>query len=256
MNIALVCSPDWIQYVAVEVYAILKNNPPPVTIYVISDRLSNRSMDHLLNLTKAFGKGYSCGFIDMSNLFDKEIPSKINVDGRFTKYALYRLLLPEVLHFVDRLLYIDTDAIVAGDITELYNTFLEDNIIAGVTDIGIGPYLHYSGLTPKDNYINAGVTLMDMKKIRELNLQKWWIEQINSKWYPCHDQDLFNMSCRGKIKLLPLKWNVSLSTGLDIPVDDIRIMHYAGAKPWNTIDVPNYEIWRKWRNEYDRVVGV
>lgn len=244
MNIAIAYSPNWAQYVRIAVYSLFKNNKGPIRVYLLSDEMGYIDLDPVCKL---FGKGYSFEFINVEKIFKHYIPSDINIDGRFTKYTLYRLLIPKFI-LEDRLLYIDADAMVVGDISKLYNLDLENCIIAGVQDTGIGPFLKNIGFQYYDIYINAGVTLMDLKTIRELNLSDEWIEMVNKKFYDCHDQDILNITCKNRVKLIDPIYNVSLSTRSDIPDKDIRIIHYAGPKPWDSGATMKHFLWS---NAYD-----
>ena len=248
MNIAIIYSPDWSEYVKVQVYAIFRNNPPPVKVYLGSD--TDGRMD-LNKLAQEFGPGYETEFIDMEKLFRLTITSDLNIDKRFTKYALYRLLLPTIIKD-DKLLHIDADAIVTGDITEMYNMDMGNALIAGVIDAGAEQYNLKApiGFTPEDPYLNAGVLLMNMAKMRKEKLAETWIKEVNGQLYAAHDQCIINKTCKGRTKVLDLKYNVSLSTGLEL--QDIAIMHYAGEKPWKTPSVPHNHIWEYWQAEYRR----
>src|SRR5690606_29404932 len=112
--------------------------------------------------------------------------------------------------------------------------------IAGAADIHAD---HYGlrknlNLAQTDPYINAGVILMDLKKIKELKLQDKWIYEVNRKLYAAHDQCIINYTCKGKIKLISNEYNCSISAGLDVPRDKIKISHYTGTKPWVDGNVP------------------
>lgn len=244
MNIVLAYSPNWAPYIQTEVYAIFKNNPPPIKVFLLSDRLGDTD---LLPICSFFGTGYSYEFINVEDMYNKFIPTSTNVSNRFTKYTLYRLLMPMIIP-VDRLLYIDADAIVCGNISDLYYMDLGDNILAGIADIGSAmPVVRGAiGFTEKDTYINAGVCLMDMKKIRDLDLMSKWLEMVNTRFYHCHDQDILNITCRGQIQSVGNEYNSSLSTSYNM---DPKIVHYAGRKPWSTKDVHNQKIWKDLETE-------
>lgn len=253
MAIALVFSPDWSPYVAVELYAIFANNPPPVKVYLVSDGEGTLDLDSICKLS---GPGYSVEYIDMLPLYQEKITSDINVTSRFTKYVLYRLLFPYIIQ-EDKLLYIDADAIVNGDITEMYNMDMSDNLLAGVPDCGAGADQYnlkaQIGMAEDELYINAGVALMNLAKMRELKLADIWVNLANTKRFHCQDQDIWNLTCRGRIKELDLAYNVSVSTGMDIEAENIKICHYAGwahDKPWCNPNVPFYEIWKRWAKQY------
>lgn len=248
MNIAIAYSPNWSNWVRIAVYSLFKNNPPPVRVYLLSDKLGNIDLS---DICAKFGEGYSYEYINVDKIFRTYIPSDINVDGRFTKYTLYRLLIPGLI-LEDRLLYIDADAIVTKDIRDFYYMDLGENLIAGVLDIGIGPFLKNIDFESDDIYINAGVTLMDLNSIRELNLMEKWLMMVNTQFYDCHDQDILNITCKGRVALVPNRYNVSISTGLQVRDQAINIMHYAGPKPWDDYpNTPKRNVWNEISTMYD-----
>lgn len=262
MNIALVFSPNWAKYVTVELYAIYKTNPAPIRVFLISDALDSDSLKAFEQVQKHFGKDYHYIYLNLEELYKQLIPSDINVSSRFTKYTLYRLMLPKILD-VDRLLYIDTDAIVNADLSSFYNLEFENNLIAGVIDQGIRipqykSILDNIGFTVEEPYLNAGVLLFNWAEIRKLNLVDTWLKEVNTKRYGCHDQDIINMTCRGRIKVVDLAYNVSISTGLNIKLNDVKIAHYAGpkdTKPWgNNPRCPFWQIWKKWELELKKEI--
>lgn len=253
INVALAFSPNWGPYVEVELFSLFKTNKAPITVYLLSDELEEWQISKYKAIEDYFGEGYRIQYLNIDEIYKELIPSTVNVSSRFTKYTLYRLVLPKVID-VDRLLYIDTDAIVNGDLSEFYNIDLGNNYIAGCLDTGIySPQyrnmLSEIGFTDKDSYINAGVTLYDWNKAKELCDQ--WIKEINTTKYSCHDQHVINKSCKGRIKVVDNKYNSSLSTGFsNAPV----IAHYAGPrgeKGWDhNPKVRHHEIWTKWEKRY------
>jgi lipopolysaccharide biosynthesis glycosyltransferase len=174
MNIALAFSPNWSKYVAVEMYAIYKNNPAPVHIYLFSDNL-NHEIGLFESVKNYFGEGYEYTYINMEQKYNELMPSGINVETRFSKYTLYRLMMGEFLpETVERILYIDTDAIVNKNLEEFYYMDMGENLLIGVADNGVEKLKLQSGFAPEDKYINAGVSLLNLKRIRELGIDKQW----------------------------------------------------------------------------------
>jgi lipopolysaccharide biosynthesis glycosyltransferase len=238
MNIVLAYSPNWAPYVQTEVYSLFKNNPPPIKVFLLSDKMGDIDLNPICNF---FGNGYSYEFINVEELYNKHIPTDLNVSTRFTKYTLYRLLMPMIIP-VDRVLYIDTDALVCSNIKDFYHMDLGDNILAGVLDIGSAMPVVRKGIdfSNEEVYINAGVCLMDLAKIRKLNLMDTWLKMVNTRFYNCHDQDILNITCRGRIQVVTNNYNSSLSTGFNA---DVKIAHYAGKKPWQLATVHSYKLW-------------
>ncbi len=233
LTVAICYSPSWAEYVRVEVCALAHTNPG-CTVYLLSD--ANGRLDLP-----------GCVFVDVDDLFRQRVPTDRSVSSRFTKYAHYRLLLPEIVQ-ESRVLYIDADAIVDGDLSPLWNIDLGDCVLAGVQDVGMTPsQLAAVGMRPGDTYVNAGVTLLDLGAIRRDGIYERWLQEINTNAYSCGDQDVINLTCRGRIKRMGNEWNSSLSTGFAVCP---RIVHFAGPpmqKPWVPGTTPkNAEVWHRW----------
>lgn len=229
MYVASAFSPNWMQHAREAIFSLFLHNKGPIKVFILTDTLGQIDMQPICD--KFGSETHKVEYLNIESIFTKYITTNLNIDGRFTKYTLYRLFLPRLVgNEVKRILYIDGDALVVGDIRELYECDLKDNILAGVIDSNYFPWFKKIGFELGDIYINAGVTLMDMEKIRELNLMPIWFNMMNTKFYDTHDQDAFNITCKDKILPVDRKYNVSLSTTNHS--DDPRVIHYAGNKPW------------------------
>jgi lipopolysaccharide biosynthesis glycosyltransferase len=191
----------------------------------------------------------------MTNFYKTFMDSQVNVDSRFSKYTLYRLAIPFLIA-EDKLLYLDGDSLVVGDISEFYNMDLENSWMAGCEDTGL-QYGHKTSLGFSEDapYLNAGVLLWDLSKIMKSKIADKWLDLSNNKFFPAHDQDIFFTTLCHKFKTVDAKYNVSLSTNLNYKPKDIKIIHYAGVKPENiwVKNLPFSELWYKWESEYKSI---
>lgn len=257
MNICLCFSKNWSHYVAVEVYALFKNNikNAPIKVYLMSEELTRNDLIEFDNVCNYFGSEFTYQYIEMKDFYNKHMENTVNTDSRFTKYTNFRLAIPYLIPD-DRLLYIDTDALVCNDLSELYNMDLEGNWIAGVEDLFLQQGHKTSlGFSEDSLYFNAGVLLLDLYKIRESLIADKWLYLLRNKHFPAHDQDIVFSTIYPRFKKVDVKYNISLSTCIDLEkVKDISICHFAGAtKPWNDKTVPFFDIWEKYEKEYTKV---
>lgn len=163
--------------------------------------------------------------------------------------ACNRLFIPTTLTDIDKVVYLDVDVVVLGDIAELFKYKVD--YIAGVKD---PMYIHNAkknGLT--HSYINSGVMIMNLKALREMNFIQACVD-IQDKGYNFSllDQDIINVVLNKKLQHLPKEWNVY---GHDYPemTEDMfearkhpKIIHFCGIrKPWNS-DVWGAEEYRKY----------
>lgn len=149
-------------------------------------------------------------FIDMKDSFSDTLMRVSYI----TKPACYRLMLGEILPQYEKCIYLDSDIIVCSDLAEFFSTDLEGFYLGGIKDIDFNdPFQNNderykeTGLSAKSNYINSGVLLMNLKKIRKDGMTEIFLREIK-KGYMFADQDVVNITCLNKIKHLPLKYNL------------------------------------------------
>lgn len=191
---------------------------------------------------------------------DDGIFSDAPVLNRLSKATYYRLLIGDILpDSVERLLYLDPDIAINGDLSEFYNTDLGDKIIAGCGHLyGFHEFINFArlGLKQKEciRYVNAGVLLIDLKKWRKAVTVKQILAfiQKNIRTLFLADQDVINVLFAGKILICDerrynldeknLKHYESKTAGkkridLNWVRENTAIIHFNGKhKPWNEPD--------------------
>ena len=57
-------------------------------------------------------------------------------------------------------------------------------------------------------YFQAGILVFNVSQMREENLTQVFLKKIEEIKNPiCHDQDILNTSCYGKVLYISQKWN-------------------------------------------------
>ena len=158
----------------------------------------------------------------------------------FTLTIYFRLFIPAMFPQYDKGIYIDSDVVVPGDLAELFNTDIGDNLIGACTDKSVAEVpelVHYMqdavGVDSK-KYINSGVLLMNLKKLRELKFDAHFLHLLNTYHFDCiaPDQDYLNAVCNGKIYYLDECWD-AMPNDNNPPLENPKIIHYnLFAKPW------------------------
>lgn len=248
MNICYCYGPNWAKYVPIELYSLFKHNKVN-HVYLMSEKATEEHLAICRELCEE--NGVELTYVDMLPFAQTHITTRKNVDTRFTKYTLFRLGIPDFVK-EDRVLYLDSDTLVLGDISEFYNTDLGDAVIAGSIDTGITQkHIKSIGGDVNSHYLNAGVLLMDLKKLREMKIVKTWLSMIDKQHYPAHDQDIIFLTLAGKFKVVDPIYNCSLSTSYSMPDEDVKILHLAGDKSrsW-TAGIPKSHLWLEVEKEY------
>ncbi len=198
--------------------------------------------------------------IDISH-FD-HIPSTHKHVSRTT---LAKFDLGELLPEVDKVLYIDGDALVRQDLTEYYSTELGENVMAATADVGY-PYPYAVEIMGEEKYyINAGVMLLNLALMRRENMAERLLkarEEVPARW-KLMDQDVFNYVCRGRIIYKPVRYNylirsVRLKRSVEyvnaifgtqyeslrqVEEDAVIIHMNSSVKPWDYVNVPTSDLW-------------
>ncbi len=169
----------------------------------------------------------------------------------FTASIFFRIFLADMFPEYDKGIYLDSDVIVLGDISELYEMDLGDNIIAACPDFSIrGLPAFVDGFenavgVPIEQYINSGILLMNLKMMRDVKFSDHFLELMNTYHFDtiAPDQDYINAMCYGKILYLDECWDAMPPVGGGRPLlEDPKIIHYnLFFKPWYYDDIPYEE---------------
>lgn len=202
-------------------------------IYILHVTLSIESRKAIRKIKR---KGFKINFFNveahMSNL-----AKRLNVRDYYTMTTYYRLILPKAFFFLKKAIYLDSDIVVRGDISELYNTDIGDNLVGAVPDASVQAfdefkqYVEKALEVPHQEYFNAGILVMNLQRMREIRFESK-VESLVKKvsFKVAQDQDLLNVICKGKTTLIPMEWN-TMPLGEKNP--DVKLIHYnLILKPW------------------------
>ena len=158
----------------------------------------------------------------------------------FTLTIYFRLFIPLMFPQYDKGIYIDSDVILNADLAELFDTDIGDNLIGACNDRSIMEipelvdYVENAVGVPKQTYINSGVLLMNLKKLRQVSLEERFLTLLNQYHFNsvAPDQDYINAMCHGHIFYLDEGWDAMPNENhpeLAAP----KLIHYnLFSKPW------------------------
>jgi lipopolysaccharide biosynthesis glycosyltransferase len=174
-------------------------------VYLLGENISQENKNELKKIGDRYGREVEV--IDVPKL---NIPPSL-VSARWPLSAFTRLFSGVILPAnVEKILYLDCDTLISGDISELEVTEFNGNIAMGVKDCISGTYKKNIGLDKDSPYINAGVILFDMNALRKVDINTE-IENYMNKYVRLiiyADQDILNGMFKGKIGELNPKFDV------------------------------------------------
>lgn len=187
-----------------------------IVIYYIGNQLSDESRDNLIELASEYSREII--FIPMPEHFGQLAGSNRNGQTVFC-YCYFQDLLP-----VDKVLLLEGDQIVTGNLTELYGTDITEYYIAAADDLQSRVYKKKIGMKASSPYVNCGMILYNLKKWREDNLTRKITDVLHSdKHMFFYDvQDIINYTVEGGVKVLPPKFNCTTAVFLFSYKDMVR----------------------------------
>ena len=228
--------------------SILKYCKDPIKVYILTMDLSDtnknfkplsyKNLQCLKKIYKETNPMSDVILVDVKDVYEKELGSSPNKESFYTPYALLRLLADKIDIIPDKVLYLDVDIVANGNIKDLYDIDISDYEVAGVRDY-YGKFFFYP------RYLNSGVLLMNMRKIRETKVLSKALKLCSRKKIFLPDQTAINKYASKKL-ILASKYNEQKKMS-----DDTLIRHFAmtlkffpkfkkvNIKPWDIDAVQN-----------------
>lgn len=209
IHIAFCLDEKYVEHCATTIASILSNmTDKQIVFHVISDSI-NKDKKIIFSRWVSDEYGASIRFHDVDSDLFKHFPIE-NAYINISTY--YRLMLPEILKDIDKVLYLDCDIIVSSSIQSLWEIDINNYAVAGIRDrindnIRLYNRLRYA---LSDGYINAGVLLINLKKWREEEVfeRALNISEKDPAILKNHDQDIINILFHDSKKILPFKYNL------------------------------------------------
>lgn len=211
MNIVLHSSDSFSPVLAVSIVSILENNSEvdEILFFIIENNISEEHKKMIEEVVSKY-QNSSIIFIPMPNI-NKQYNLGLKMIKSIWLFDSYcRLFLGSILpDYIEKVLYLDCDTLCNGNLTEFYNTKLDNYIGAGVIDCLSEKYYNLFGMNKSSYYCNSGIMLFDLKKWRKENIEKKVIEfvQANKGYIFFMEQSVMNIILQDRIKIVHPRFN-------------------------------------------------
>ena len=197
----------------------------------------------------------------------------IYMEEKFSKYqhshdsvaVYYRLELSNIILDFDKIIYLDVDTLIHKDLTELYNLNMGKYYYMGFPDHDITNY-EFNG---SRNFINSGVMLINLKKLRQVNAPKLFQEYYNNFGSLKEDEYLINAIFYDKISFLPLIYGIpDFGAGSKYTISYFHFWNeFKNFTNWTLLELENasyhraithncYETKKWWKRKYNNLTGI
>lgn len=273
MNLALSTDSNYVFQTGVTIYSAVKNNSSVEDIYILGSNLRREDEDFFSVMSKTLQRK-----IFIVPVRENDVCRVISSD-HLTPATFNRLMMDKLLpESVDKILYLDSDIAVIGDITKLYldSRLLSHTavVVEGYTSMG-RKYIKKTsdagrweaavrcgmaakrkvGIRRNGKYFNAGVMLINLSKMRQNHIGEKCIAAQKEIGYFDADQGVLNYILKDEVAYAPLKYNCRPDVYAWKWQHYLRkhaaIYHYS-QKPWKKLFVAGGAAWWKYAFELDR----
>lgn len=237
-------------HMAISMMSVERHTSSEIKFIIFESEISDKSKNFIADNVKS-----SVEYVSIDVEAFSHYPITIDYIS-LTTY--FRLKILSFLPDLNKIIYIDVDALVGGDISELWSESLHGNAVGAILDPTIeifgGDYKKSIGLSEEHYYFNAGILLMDLEKMRNIDFEKRVEDYFNvfSKNIKYQDQDVLNGAFVGDVCYLNPRYNYMPShrklskskySSLRKNYDEslvkshfpLIISHFCGGrKPWNS----------------------
>ena len=230
----------YMPFLAVALESLIENSSKKY-YYSIKVLYTNISEENKKKINKYKRENVNIEFVDL-NYYIEKVKDKLYTRDYYTNTTYFRLFIANLYPQYNKAIYLDSDIVVLGDIAELYNQDIGDNLIAAAPDDVIQTtkvFQEYAekvvGVADYRNYFNAGILLMNLDEFRRFDFQNKFLYLLETiKFTVAQDQDYLNRLCKGKVKIIDKGWDKMPIGNDDFDEKDLKIIHYNLAdKPWH-----------------------
>ncbi len=230
----------YMPFLAVALESLIENSSKKY-YYSIKVLYTNISEENKKKINKYKRENVNIEFVDL-NYYIEKVKDKLYTRDYYTNTTYFRLFIANLYPQYNKAIYLDSDIVVLGDIAELYNQDIGDNLIAAAPDDVIQTtkvFQEYAekvvGVADYRNYFNAGILLMNLDEFRRFDFQNKFLYLLETiKFTVAQDQDYLNRLCKGKVKIIDKGWDKMPIGNDDFNEKDLKIIHYNLAdKPWH-----------------------
>ncbi len=161
--------------------------------------IDKRQVEFFERVVRSYNPENSVICIDVTRLYREEFDGSPNESAYCSPYTLIRLFADRIDELPDKLLYLDIDVMFNRDIKLLYDTDIEDVEYAAARD-------HYGKYLISPNYVNAGVLLFNLKRMRQTGILTRARALLREKKLTFADQSAL-IRCTSKKKMLAQRFN-------------------------------------------------
>lgn len=212
LNVVYITDENYAMPTCVSILSFIQNTKKDkLCIYILANGISDLAKKRFEELSCASAE------IKIMDVHKKEyslLAKRISARHTYvTESALFKFDIPNILHELDKALYLDGDTIIQKEISPLFDYDISDCFLAAVDDMGDDKNSNGNSRLAERlgidaaYYFNSGVMLFNLNKMRRESFSEKLTEYRTRRKNYFMDQDAFNAVCDGKWHRLPYEYN-------------------------------------------------
>ena len=230
---------NYAPYLAVALKSLLSNASPDY-FYKIHVLTTNLDEDICTKIKALATPNSSIEIISLASEIE-HIKHRFQLRDYYSIETYYRFFIPDMFPQYDKALYLDSDIVILGDISNLFLTNISNYLVGAAQEQVMSHYKVFGDYVERalgvkvHNYFNAGVLLMNTKMFRACHIQQKFFKLMSQfKFRVTQDEDYLNVICKNKVKKLSMGWNKMPFEETGFDDIDLQLIHYnLGWKPWH-----------------------
>ena len=259
------CDDNFVKYTIVSMHSIIKNASKNFKyhMYVLHTGITQPMMEKVYALAN---ENFEISFEDVTDYL-YSISDKLPIRDYYSKTTYYRLFIAEMFPEYSKAIYIDSDTVVQGDISQIFNTDIKDAYLGACHEQAMiqvdeyGTYVEKVIGISRYNFFNAGVLLINCDQFRLRFILDKFVQYLHEyNFVVTQDEDYLNLICKDHVYWIDQRWNTEIFGNIPYPISEACVLHYIMTnKPWHYADCIHGDIFWKYAAEtsvYDEILEV
>lgn len=242
------CDDNFVKYTLVSLYSMIQNasNKRCYHVHILHTNISEDMQQKVRMLSN---EQFHISFEDVNDylLF---VGDKMPLRDYYSKTTYYRIFIAEMFPQYSKAIYIDSDTVVQGDISELYDTDIGDAYVGACHEQVMVQVEEYGSYVEKvlginrNAFFNAGLLLINCDQFRRHKVMEKFIRLLKTyNFVVTQDEDYLNVICKDRVFWLDQRWNTEIFGIIPYPIEQAHVLHYIMTnKPWHYNDCRNGDI--------------
>lgn len=261
LNVLYQSDENYAIFMGVSILSLLINNKDAdeINIFIIENDISIKNK--IEKMVKKYNRNVI--FINADIILKSpkvcDIPKYVGM--RKNSKSFMKMFLDDILpESIDRIIYIDCDTLVVGNISELMTINMEEFPLGMALDSLVLKAKPSIGLKTNEPYYNSGVIVFNLHMWKEKECSSRVVNHLSHiRTYGTVDQDVLNIEFKSEIKRLSMNYNIQPAhlvysnkiyfscfkhpkdsyyscSEINAALADKKIIHffrYLGESPWN-----------------------